>query len=69
LTSTLLAKCVDKKSFTVGTFEKLLSFDAKDLLFQDQLKNLDGKTARKKIIEFLESAVLGEIPSQDQYEF
>jgi DNA sulfur modification protein DndB len=69
LTSTLLMKCADKKSFSKDTFQEFLALDRDSLLVHDEIKGLDGKTARRKIKEYLESHLLDALPEQDQYEF
>lgn len=68
LVSNLIVKCVDRKSFSVETFQDLLRLD-EDLLLKENLTGLDGRTARKRIMEFLESSVLQEVPDQDEYQF
>lgn len=69
LALTLLMKCAEKTSFSVDTFKTFLSLDNSELLLQDEFKYMDGKTARKKIMEFLESKLLASIPKQNEYEF
>jgi DGQHR domain-containing protein len=69
LTSTLLIKCADRKSFSKNSFKKLLRLDSSDLLTHEDIKGLDGKTARKTVKEYLESSLLGSLPEQDEYEF
>ncbi|GAA4382265.1 hypothetical protein GCM10023186_22320 [Hymenobacter koreensis] len=58
-----------KESFTVDTMKALLKLDDAPLLTQDDIKGLDGKTARKKIKDYLGAYMSSEIPEQDQYEF
>lgn len=69
LTSTLLIKCADKKSFSKKNFKNFLRLDSDDLLLHEDIKGLDGKTARKRIKEYLESSLLGSLPEQEEYEF
>lgn len=67
--NTLLMKCAEEKSFKTETIEKILNLDSNDLLKWDDMKGLDGKTARKKITEYLEQNLMQSLPSQDDYEF
>lgn len=69
LTSTLLSKCADKKSFTENSFREILSLDAFDLLVNEDIKQLDGKTARKHIAEYLNRHQQSSLPEQEDYEF
>jgi len=69
LASTLLSKCADLKSFSIPTFKNLLQLDADELLTHEEIKHLDGKTARKKIAEYLNRQQQSALPSQDEYEF
>lgn len=69
LTSTLLMKCAEKKSFSEKTFRDFLGLDKVGLLLHDKIKNLDGKTARKKIEEYLHSNLLNSLPVQEEYAF
>lgn len=69
LTSTLLRKCAEKKSFTIEIFKEHLQLDGNPLLIHDDIKQLDGKTARKKIKEYLESHLISSLPQQDEYAF
>ena len=69
LTSTLLMKCAEKKAFSEKTFRDFLGLDKGGLLLHDEIKNLDGKTARKKIEEYLHSNLLNSLPVQEEYAF
>lgn len=69
LTSKLLHKCAEQKFFTVETMKKFLALDKDQLLTLDVIKSLDGKTARKKVKEYFDSHLMGELPGQDEYEF
>ena len=69
LTSTLLMKCAEKNSFSKEIFRSFLRLDEVGLLLHDDIKNLDGKTARKKIEEYLHSHLLNSLPVQEEYEF
>lgn len=69
LASTLLMKCAESRAFAVSTFHNLLQLDKGTLLVHDDIKSLDGKTARKKISDYLDSNILSALPEQDEYEF
>jgi DGQHR domain-containing protein len=69
LTSTLLMKCAEANSFSEKSFRNLLRLDSGDLLIHDDIKNLDGKTARKRIADYLKSHLISELPRQEEYEF
>jgi DNA sulfur modification protein DndB len=69
LTSTLLMKCAEIKSFSIDTFKEFLHLDPDYLLTHDDIKSLDGKTARKKIADYLRSYLIDALPEQDEYEF
>ncbi|MDD5430675.1 MAG: DGQHR domain-containing protein [Candidatus Pacebacteria bacterium] len=69
LTSVLLSKCAEKKSFTRETFKEFLSLDVNNILLHSTLKNLDGKTARKRVKEYLETNINKSIPEEKEYEF
>lgn len=69
LTEHLISKCVERKSFTIDTIKSIIALQESSLITWDELKNHDGKTARKKVKELLEENVLSSLPSQDEYEF
>ncbi len=69
LAESLISKCVERKSFTTDTMKKIILLENSTLITWDELKNHDGKTARKKVKELLEENMLSSIPSQDEYEF
>ncbi|WP_083861839.1 DGQHR domain-containing protein [Halomonas sp. KM-1] len=69
LTGTLMLKCAERKSFTVETMKKIIDLPYDNLLAWDEMKGLDGKTARKKVKEYLDSSVINSLPSHDEYEF
>ncbi|MEH0874557.1 DGQHR domain-containing protein [Pectobacterium cacticida] len=69
LSEHLISKCVERKSFTVDTIKSIIALQESSLITWDELKNHDGKTARKKVKELLEENVLSSLPSQDEYEF
>jgi len=69
LTSTLLMKCAEKKSFKQATFKELLHLESADLLVHEDIKGLGGTAAKRKIKEYLESHLLSSFPEQDEYDF
>jgi DGQHR domain-containing protein len=69
LTTRLLTKCAEKKSFEVDTFKVLLNFPKGNLLDRADLKSLEGKSQRKVVSDFLESSLLKDLPGQDEYKF
>lgn len=69
LASRLLLKCAESKSFTESAFKALLQLDQDQLLTNEAIKSLDGKTARKRISDYLNSQLQSTIPEQDEYEF
>lgn len=69
LVSTFLPKCADKKSFSLNTFRKLLSLDANTLLTRADVKEIEGRTRRKHIKEYLETQVQKQLPDENEYEF
>ena len=69
LASTLIMKCADARSFKVDTFKSLLHLDSGNLLLHDDIKSLDGKTARKSIADYLSLHLVSALPEQQEYEF
>ncbi|MBJ9958174.1 DGQHR domain-containing protein [Acinetobacter courvalinii] len=70
LLETLIGKCAERKSFTVKTIMEIIDLDKNDLLIVEDLKGLDGKTARKKVKESLERSSLQSVLDEDHnYEF
>ena len=65
----LLIKCAEKKSFTVSDFKKLLDLNKGELLLRADIKNLEGKSQRKAIVDYLEENFLKSLPEQDEYKF
>ena len=69
LTVKLLTRCAEKKSFTVETFKELLDLPKGHLLQRKSLKNLEGRSQRKVVVDFLEANLLKTLPEQDEYKF
>ena len=64
----LIRTCADKKSFSIETIEKIINLDSNNLLLVDDIKGLDGKTARKTVKKHLERNQINSV-SEFQYEF
>jgi DGQHR domain-containing protein len=69
LIKNLLIKCAEKKSFKVEDFKALLNLPQSGLLQRVDIKNLEGKSQRKAILDFLEENYLKLLPNPDEYEF
>lgn len=69
LVKNLLIKCAEKKSFKIEDFKSLLDLPKGELLQRADLKNLEGKSQRKAIVDFLQDNYLKSLPSQEEYEF
>jgi DGQHR domain-containing protein len=65
----LLLKCAEKRSFTVDTMKNVMRLEDGGLLTWDDLRGTDGKTARKKVYEYLSSSLTSTLADQDEYEF
>lgn len=65
----LIKRCAEKSSFSVKTMKELIALDTEGLITWDELKGQDGKTARKRIRDLLESNQLNSLPDTDRYEF
>ena len=69
LTSSLVQRCAEKSSFTIESMSNIISFDKNEILTADDLKNLDGKTSKKRVREALEANLLKSLPNNKDYEF
>jgi DGQHR domain-containing protein len=69
LIKNLLIKCAEKKSFKVDDFKSLLDLPKGELIQRSDLKNLEGKSQRKAVVDFLQENYLKSLPNQDEYEF
>ena len=65
----LLLKAAERKSFTVETMRQILKLNDQSLLTWDDLQGLDGKTARKRVSEYLSASLTSSLVDQDEYEF
>lgn len=64
----LIPKCASSKSFKIDTIYKLLNL-SDYLLTRESIKNQEGKTQRKIIYDFLESAINKDLPGENGYSF
>jgi DGQHR domain-containing protein len=69
LIKNLLIKCAEKKSFKIDDFKALLDLPKGELLQRSDLKNLEGKSQRRAIVDYLQENYLKSLPSQEEYEF
>ena len=69
LVKNLLIKCAEKKSFKVADFKSLLDLPKGELIQRADLKNLEGKSQRKAIVDYLQENYLKSLPNQEEYEF
>lgn len=69
LVSKLISKCAENKSFEIECFKKLLDLPKDELLLKAALKNLEGKSQRKAVVDYLASHLLKSLPDQDEYRF
>ena len=69
LNKTIITKCVESKDFSQSNMERLLKLDESSLLLKVDLKNMDGKTQRKIIVDYLEGSINRDIPDEDAYKF
>ena len=64
-----MPKCAEERSFTIKTIENQLRLNEVGLLKWEELKGLDGKTARKRIKDYLDTNRLAQLADNDEYEF
>lgn len=69
LCNELVPRCVDRKSFEETTMQDLLLLQDSDLLYKEDLKNVQGKEQRNRVYQYLKQSLLKDIPSQDEYKF
>lgn len=68
LCTELLSRCVDKRSFEESTIQSFLPLNNFDLLYREELKNVQGKEQRNRVYQYLKEALLKDI-TQDEYKF
>jgi DGQHR domain-containing protein len=70
LVESLVPRCQADRNFSYEHMRNLMKLDAESLMTSTDLKNLDGKTARKNVKAFLNEYFLKDVPtSTDEYEF
>jgi DGQHR domain-containing protein len=69
LTSNLLTKCSERKSFTSETFSSLLGLNNRSLMIKSDFKDIEGKTRRTAIKEYLLESITHSLPGENEYEF
>lgn len=65
----LVPKCAERKSFEESVIKLLVPLDQTDLLMRDELKNKQGKEQRNIVYQYLKSALLKDVPAQNEYKF
>ncbi len=65
----LVPKCAERKSFEESVIKLLVPLDQTDLLMRDELKNKQGKEQRNIVYQYLKSAMLKDVPTQNEYKF
>ncbi len=69
LTESLLAKCAAERNFSTEKMREFIRLDKSGLLLMDDVRQLDGKTARRTAKDHLEAYLRDQTPTQDEYEF
>lgn len=64
----LVPKCAAEKDFTQNSFARQLNLNG-ELLQRSDIKNMDGKSQRKTISDFLEDSIHQDLPAEDGYKF
>ena len=65
----LVPKCAERKSFEQSTIKELIPLEQDGLLYKDELKNKQGKEQRNIVYQYLKSALLKDVPAQNEYKF
>lgn len=65
----LIPKCAERKSFQQSTIRSLIPLDKTDLIYKEELKNKQGKEQRNIVYQYLKSALLKDVPAQNEYKF
>ncbi len=66
--SEMLGRCAELKSFKIETIKNILSLEKNRLILQEDIKALDGKTARRNIEQYLLGSIKKALPSEKEYE-
>jgi DGQHR domain-containing protein len=65
----LIFKCAEEGDFSKKFMTKVLDMDASDALAWEDLKGMDGKTARKRVTEHFERGLLRSAKAADEFKF
>lgn len=65
----LVPKCAERKSFEQMTIKCLIPLNEIGLIYKDDLKNKQGKEQRNIVYQYLKSALLKDVPQQNEYKF
>jgi DGQHR domain-containing protein len=65
----LIFKCAEEGDFSKEYMARIMSMDVSDALSWDDLRGMDGKTARKKVTEHFERGLLRSSKSGDDFKF
>lgn len=65
--NTLILKCAERQSFEVETIKEILNLDVRDLIVWKT--GLDGKTARKRIADYLDANHTKSLAKPDAFKF
>ncbi|SEV93944.1 DGQHR domain-containing protein [Cognatiyoonia koreensis] len=65
----LVFKCAEEGDFSKEFMTKVLDIDASDALTWEDLKGMDGKTARKRVTEHFERGLLRSAKAGDEFKF
>jgi DNA sulfur modification protein DndB len=69
LVETLIPKCQADKNFSMEYFEKIMRLETEYLIATSDIRNLDGKSARKSVKSFFNDCFAKDIPTTDEYKF
>lgn len=65
----LVPKCAEKKSFEQKTIQCFIPLNEIGLIYKEDLKNKQGKEQRNTVYQYLKSALLKDVPQQNEYKF
>lgn len=65
----VLPKCMELGSFEIDIIKGILNLNELDLVTRADIKSMDGKGARKKVREFLEEAMILDLPAENELKF
>ena len=65
----VMPKCMEMGSFEIDTIKTILNLQSTKLITRNDIKSMDGKGARKKVREFLEEAMISDLPKENELRF